>query len=141
MGIIFLFPLSSRWVLTCSPNSQCVPQVCCVGFCLLSFSWVPRPSVRLILRSECFCLLFVKEPMKPYRTCPKRIGCESPFVVVRHYPLTDKIDCCMFVAHIGIQWTRHPTSFLWGCGVGWGGGGFINFYVYPVRRGCQELTR
>jgi hypothetical protein len=27
---------------------------------------------------------------------------------------------------------------MWG-GVGWGG--FINFYVYPVRRGCQELTR
>jgi hypothetical protein len=113
-----------------------------VWVCLLSFAWVPRPSVRLTLRSECFCLLFVKEPMKPYRTFPKRVGCESPF-------------CCSSslspyrqnrLLHVrGSYW--HPTDpapnflFMGGRG-GWREGlWFINFYVYPVMRGFQELTR
>lgn len=69
---------------------------------------------------------------------PSGLGANPLFVVVRRYPLTDKIDCCTSVAHIGIQRTQHPTSFLWG---GEGGLWFINFYVYPVMRGFQELTR
>jgi hypothetical protein len=92
----------------------------------------------LTLRSECFCLLFVKEPMKPCRTCPKRVGCESPFCCsssLSPYRQNRVLHVC------GSYW--HPTDpapnflfIIWGAGEG--GGRFNNFLCLSHNEGVSR---